>query len=83
MPIAEPTAATSSASATMQACGFFALASSWASPRFRPERRDLRGELDHQHRIGEAAERGRPVDAPGDEQERQPSPRAAARSRRC
>ncbi len=36
MPIADPIAATSRASATTQACGFFALASSWASPRLRP-----------------------------------------------
>ena len=36
MPIAEPIAATSSASATMQDCGFFALASSCASPRRSP-----------------------------------------------
>ena len=36
MPIAEPIAATSMASATMQASGFFALASSCARPRRRP-----------------------------------------------
>ena len=83
IPIADPIAATSKASATMQACGFFASASSWARPRRKPERGDLRGELDRQHRISEAAERGRPVNSPADEQERHHPRRAAARSRRC
>ena len=36
VPTAEPIAATNSASATMQDCGFFASVSNWASPRRKP-----------------------------------------------
>ena len=59
----EPIAATSSASQTTQTCGLSVWASCWARPRFRPERRQLRRELDDQHRISEAAERLGAVDA--------------------
>ena len=41
-------------------------------PALQPERRKLRGELDDQDRISEAAERRGSVHSPGDEQERQP-----------
>ena len=44
--------------------------------------RQLRGEFDDQHRIGEAAERLRAVDPAGDEQERQPRSQPHARSPR-
>ena len=52
-------------------------------PAPQPQRRELRGELDDQHRIGEAAERGRAIDPAGDEQERQPRREPQRRSRRC
>ena len=70
MPIAEPIAATSNASAMMHDCGFLRVGEQLGEPAPQAQRGDLRGEFDDQHRIGEAAERGRPINSPADEQER-------------
>ena len=59
MPIADPIAATSMASATMQASRLLRVGEQLGEAAPQPERGDLRGELDRQHRIGKAAERGR------------------------
>ena len=60
MPIADPIAATSNASATTQTCGFVGLGQLLREPALQAQRRELRGELDDQDGISEAAERPAP-----------------------
>ena len=56
MPIADPIAATSSASATTQTCGFLRIGEQLGEAAPQAERGELRRELDRKHRISEAAE---------------------------
>ena len=69
VPTAEPMAATSSASATMQDCGFFASVEQLGKSAPQTQRRDLGRELDDQDGIGKAAERCGAVRAGADEYE--------------